>query len=126
MGIDLVPRAAASLGNVATAAELGLQARMGLHLSHPWLASTGAPEVAIVTGVSGRAIARDLFLDGSTGGAQSHAGHEPFVGSGELGVEFNYRWIRLAYRAVTETRAYAGGPKWHPWASMVGGVSFDR
>ena len=126
MGIDIVPRAAASLGNVTTAAELGLQTRMGWHLSHPWLASTGAAEVAIVAGVSGRAIARDLFLDGSTGGGRSDAGHEPFVESGELGVELSYRWLKLAYRAVSETRAYAGGPKWHPWASMVGGVSFDR
>jgi hypothetical protein len=27
---------------------------------------------------------------------------------------------------VSDTRAYAAGPKWHPWASMVGGVTFDR
>jgi lipid A 3-O-deacylase len=126
VGIDFIPRVAASAGNVTTAAEIGFQTRVGWHLSHPWLPGAGAPEVAIVAGASGRAIARDLFLDGSTSGGGSNTGHEPFVGAGELGLELRYRFLSLAYRAVSETRAYARGPKWHPWASMVGGVTFDR
>lgn len=126
-GIDFVPRAAVAVGNITTAAELGLRTRMGWRLSHPWLPRAGAAELAIVGGVSGRAIARDSFLDGSASGTgSSDVGHEPFVGAGELGVELRIRWLSLAYRAVTETRAYAGGPRWHPWASMVGGVTFNR
>ncbi|MEP6492188.1 MAG: lipid A deacylase LpxR family protein [bacterium] len=124
--MDIVPRVAAAVGNVSTAAELGLQTRLGWHLAHPWLPSSDAAEFAIVAGVSGRAVARDLFLDGSTGGQSPDPGHEAFVGAGELGVELRFHWLNLSYRAVSETRAYAGGPKWHPWASMVGGVTFDR
>jgi len=127
-GVDIVPHAGASVGNVSTAAELGLQTRMGWNLAHPWLPLAGGAEVAIVAGVTGRAVARDLFLDGRVSGGDGtfNSGHEPFVGTGELGVELRYRWISLAYRAVSETRAYSVGPKWHPWASMVGGVTFDR
>ena len=53
-------------------------------------------------------------------------GHEPFVQSGEAGVELRYRAFSLTYRAVSSTRAYVVGPKWHPWASIVGSVTFDR
>lgn len=126
VGFDLVPRAAASIGNVLTAAELGVQMRTGWHLPHPWLPDAGGTSVALVAGISGQAVARNLFLDGNTFENGPRVGHEPFVGSGELGLEFRYRAFSLAYRAVSDTRAYAAGPMWHPWASMVGGVTFDR
>jgi hypothetical protein len=90
------------------------------------LPESGRPSVALTGAISGRAIARDIFLDGNTFRGNLGVGHAPFVGSGELGLELRYRAISLAYRAVTSTRAYAGGPEWHPWSSMVGGVTFDR
>jgi hypothetical protein len=126
IGADLVPRMAIALGNVTTSGEVGLQARTGLHLRHPWLLDDGPLQIALVGGVSGRAIARDLFLDGNTINPGPHVGHEPFVGSGELGIEIRFRALSLAYRAVNDTRSYSAGPKWHPWASMVGGVTFGR
>lgn len=126
IGIDLIPSFSASAGNVTTAAELGVQSRAGWHLSHPWLPASGATEIAITAGVSGRAIARDIFLDGNTLDPTMRVGHEPFVGTGELGVELRYRAIDLGYRVVTSTRAYAAAPAWHPWSSLVAGVTFDR
>ena len=126
VGVDVIPRWAANAGNVSTAAELGLQTRIGWHLRHPWLPENGPLSVALVAGASGRAIARDLFLDGNTFRSSRDVGHETFVGSGELGLEFRVSHFLLAYRAVNETRSYSAGPKWHPWASMVGGITFDR
>jgi hypothetical protein len=126
IGFDAVPRGAATIGNVLTMAELGVELRAGWHLPHPWLPQTDAASLALVGGVSGRAIARNLFLDGNTFRDGPRVGHEPLVGSGELGVELRYRALSLAYRAVSDTRQYAAGPKWHPWASMVAGVTFDR
>lgn len=126
LGIDIVPRWAANAGNVSTDAEVGLETRVGWHLRHPWLPGNGPFEIALTAGASGRAIARDLFLDGNTFHADRDVGHEPFVGSGELGLQLRVRWLSLAYRAVNDTRSYANGPKWHPWASMVGGVTFER
>jgi len=122
-GVDVIPRVAISAGNVSTAAELGFQTRAGWHLRHPWLPDAGGAEIAIFGGLSGRAIARDLFLDGNTFDRGHHVGHEPFVGSGELGVELRARGFSLLYRAVNDTRSYAAGPKWHPWASVICGVT---
>jgi hypothetical protein len=122
-GVDVIPRWAANVGNVSTAAELGLQTRFGWHPRHPGLADEGPFSVTLVAGASGRAVARDLFLDGNTFRSNHDVGHEPFVGSGELALEFRLNRFLLAYRAVNETRSYPNGPKWHPWASMVGGVT---
>jgi lipid A 3-O-deacylase len=126
IGLDVIPRWAANVGNVSTAGEVGLQTRVGWRLPHPWLPDHGPLSFALVAGASGRAIARDLFLDGNTFRENQDVGHETFVGSGELGLELRVRRFLLAYRAVNDTRSYANGPKWHPWASMVGGFSFDR
>jgi hypothetical protein len=126
LGVDIVPHWAASAGNVSTAAEVGLQTRFGWHLRHPWLPSSGPLELALTAGVTARAIARDLFLDGNTFRDGPGVGHEPYMGTGEIGLQLHWRRWFLAYRAVNDTRSYANGPKWHPWASMVGGVTFDR
>jgi len=126
VGFDLIPRLSLTAGNVATNAEVGVQARTGLHLRHPWLPRDGPIEIALTGGISARAVARDLFLDGNTFRDGPHVGHEPFVGSGEIGVQMRFRALSLAYRAVTDTRSYAAGPKWHPWASIVGAVTFAR
>jgi len=126
VGVDLIPRWAVNAGNVSTDGELGLQTRVGWHLRHPWLPRQGPLEVGLIAGVTGRAVARDLFLDGRTTQSDHPVGHDTFVGSGELGVELRVRGLLLAYRAVSDSRAYANGPEWHPWASMVGGVTFER
>ena len=126
IGFDVIPRWAANVGNVSTSGEVGVQTRIGWRLHHPWLPLDGPFSLALVAGVTGRVIARDLFLDGNTFRADRNVGHETFTGSGELGIELRVRHVLLAYRAVNDTRTYANGPKWHPWASMVGGITFDR
>ena len=126
LGFDIIPRGAASIGNVLTAAEMGVQMRTGWRLPHPWLPESRSASLAFLGGISGQAVARNLFLDGNTFRSGPRVGHETFVGSGEVGIELRYRALSLAYRAVSDSRAYDAGPKWHPWASMVGGVTFDR
>jgi hypothetical protein len=125
-GIDIVPSATLSAGNVLTAAEIGVQSRTGWNIEHPWLPHSDAFGIALVTGLSARGVARDIFLDGNTFNHTMSVGHEPFVQSAEAGVELRYRSFNIGYRAVSSTRAYAAGPKWHPWASIVGGITFDR
>jgi hypothetical protein len=126
IGVDIVPRWAVNVGNISTAAEVGVQTRVGWRLRHPWLPGESPFTLALMAGASGRAIARDIFLDGNTFRADHDVGHKTFVGSGEAGIELRVGRFLLAYRAVNETRAYANGPPWHPWASLVGGISFDR
>lgn len=126
VGVDVIPTGGLSLGNVLTAADAGFRIRSGWHLDHPWLPEAPSAGFTIEAGVSGQAVARNLFLDGNTFERGPRVGHEPFVGTGDLGVEVRYRAMSLEYRAVNQTRAYAAGPKWHPWASMVGRVTVGR
>jgi hypothetical protein len=125
-GFDFLPRVSVTAGNVLTGAEVGFQTRAGWHLSHPWLPEARQVEVTLVGGIYGQAVAHNLFLDGNSFTDSPRVGHEPLIGAGELALELRYRRLRLAYRAVNETRAWSDGPGWHPWASMVGGVTFDR
>jgi hypothetical protein len=124
IGFDVIPRMSVTAGNVSTNAEVGVQTRTGWHLRHPWLPRDGPLEISLTGGISARAVARDLFLDGNTFSDGPHVGHETFVGSGEIGVQMRFRALSLAYRAVNDTRSYPAGPKWHPWASIVGAVFF--
>jgi lipid A 3-O-deacylase len=124
-GADLTPYASASLGNIVTRAEGGFDLRIGWHLTAPWLPSTKGLAFGITTGASGRAIARDAFLDGNTFHASPRVGHEALVGSGRAGVELRYRAFSAAFVAHNDTRSYAAGPKWHPWSSLIGSVTLD-
>jgi hypothetical protein len=126
LGFDIVPLVAATLGNVRTSAQAGMTTRIGWNLEHPWLPGGRPFELALSGGISGEAVARDLFLDGNTFRRGPRVGHEPFIASGSWGATGHYRWLTLEYRVESDSRAYGAGPKWHPWASMIGGVTFDR
>ena len=125
LGIDFVPHAGASLGNVLTAADAGARLRSGWRLSHPWLPPARDAGFNLVIGASARAVARDLFLDGNTFQGGPRVGHESLVESGEAGFDFHVHGVSLGYRAVTDSRAYRTGPKWHPWASMTGSITMQ-
>ena len=124
-GADFMPYASASLGNILTQADGGFDARIGWRLDAPWLPSTRGLTLAITTGASGRAIARNVFLDGNTFRDSPHVGHEAFVASGRAGIELRYRGFSAAFVAHNDTRSYAAGPKWHPWSSLIGSVTLD-
>jgi hypothetical protein len=124
-GVDVTPYAAGSLGNVLVGADAGLDLRLGWHLAAPWLPSNSGFSFAVTGGVSAQAVARTLFLDGNTFQDGPRVGHEPYVGNGRAGVELRYRGLAVAYRIQSDTRAYALGPKWHPWSSLVATVILD-
>jgi lipid A 3-O-deacylase len=126
VGMDLIPTVGASVGNIADAVDAGFQARVGWHLPHPWLPSSEPFSFTLLAGATGRAVARDLFLDGNTFASSPRVGHTPFVGSGEWGATLSVGRLALTYRAQTDTRAYAGAPRWHPWSSLVGSFTFSR
>lgn len=126
LGAELVPRVSASVGNVITAADVGARVRFGWRMSHPWLPPARDIGFDVLAGASARAVARDMFLDGNTFRDGPRVGHEPFVESGELGFEIHARGIALGYRAVSDSRAFRAGPKWHPWGSMVGSITLGN
>jgi hypothetical protein len=68
-------------------------------------------------------VARDTFLDGNSFGDSPRAGHDPFIVSGETGLTLGDGGATVAYRALSESRSYAAGPAWHPWASLIAGFT---
>jgi len=116
---DLLPRFRAEAGNIATNAEAGIRLRSGWHLQHPWLpVSSDRVEVAFSAGASARAVARDLFLDGSTFSSGPRVGHEPLVYGADWGLTIRYRSLGVNAGAVTESRTYSTGPAMHTWSTL--------
>lgn len=127
LGIDLVPHAGASLGNVQTYANAGGTVRFGLNLPSDFgvqLARAGSvggtptddldPRVALNRNFSlfvfgaadGRAIARDLFLDGNTFRDSRSVDKEPFVADLSAGVGLIAGRWQLTYTQVWRTREF--------------------
>ena len=128
-GADLIPHLGASLGNVQTFANAGLTVRAGYHLPSDFgvsLIRGGAlpnspiddhdPRVGPTTrfsfflfaGVDGRAVARDIFLDGNTFKDSPSVDKEPFVGDGFYGASMVLGRWQLTYTQAVRTREFKG------------------
>ena len=127
VGVDLVPHAGASIGNVQTYANAGGTLRFGVNLPSDFgvqLARPGSvggtpaddldPRVALNRNFSvfvfgaadGRAVARDIFLDGNTFRASRSVDKEPFVADLSAGVGFIAGRWQLTYTQVWRTREF--------------------
>ncbi|MDO8541534.1 MAG: lipid A deacylase LpxR family protein [Opitutaceae bacterium] len=127
VGIDLVPHAGASLGNVQMYANAGGTLRLGLNLPSDFgvqLARPGSvggsptddldPRVALDRNFSafvfgacdGRAVARDIFLDGNTFRSSRSVTKEDFVADLSAGAGFIAGRWQLTYTQVWRTREF--------------------
>ncbi|MBL9187074.1 MAG: lipid A deacylase LpxR family protein [Opitutaceae bacterium] len=127
LGVDLVPHAGVSLGNVQTYANAGGTLRLGLNLPSDFgvqLARPGSvgggptddldPRVALDRNLSlfvfgaadGRAVARDIFLDGNTFRASRSVDKEPFVADLTAGVGLIAGPWQLTYTQVWRTKEF--------------------
>jgi lipid A 3-O-deacylase len=101
---DFVPHAGATLGNVHTEASAGGTLRLGLPLPDDFGPWRNAPaksarsrfDLYVFARVEGRAVARNLFLDGNTFGSSLHVTRMPTVGESQLGIAG--RWRSLGFR----------------------------
>ncbi|MEE4376648.1 MAG: lipid A deacylase LpxR family protein [Candidatus Competibacteraceae bacterium] len=121
-GLDLIPHIGGSLGNVGTYLDLGATLRIGNDLPNDF----GAPRIRpslpgsnfflprdnfgwyLFAGVSGRAVAYTIFLDGNTIKNSLSVDREPLVGDLQAGLVTNLGWARLAYTYVYRTREFKG------------------
>jgi hypothetical protein len=117
---DLTPHAGGALGNVFTYANAGLTLRLGRKLPFDYgppriqpglpgsMAFTAAEGCAwhLFAGIEGRAVARNIFLDGNTF-RDSHSVHkEPFVGDLQFGAVLIWQDIRLSYTHILRSAEY--------------------
>lgn len=121
-GFDATPHVGGSLGNVFTYANAGATFRLGWNLPddygppriQPSLPGSGYFEaqdrlgVYLFAGLDGRAVGRNIFLDGNTWRDSRSVDKELFVGDAQVGLAVTYGTARLAYTHVFRTPEYEG------------------
>lgn len=131
------PHLGGALGNVYTFANAGAMARVGFALPDdfgpervdPGLPGSyyfeprkeGALGAYLFAGVDGRAVARNIFLDGNTWQASRHVDKNDFVGDLEYGAAVAWGRFRLTYTHVFRTREF----KTQHGADQFGAVSLS-
>jgi lipid A 3-O-deacylase len=118
--LDLTPNMGGALGNVYTYANAGLTVRYGRHLPadygplriQPSLPGAGffaaTKEFAwyLFAGFEGRAVARNIFLDGNTFQNSRSVEKNPLVGDLQWGIAVTWQNTRLSYTHVLRTREF--------------------
>jgi hypothetical protein len=120
--IDLSPHVGAALGNVYTYAAGGATLRFGPNLP----ASLGSRSMRpgppgsnyyktapdgrwhLFLSAEGRAVARNIFLDGNTFTDSQSVDKYPFVGEARVGIAMTLGRYRLAYAQVFQTKQFHG------------------
>lgn len=118
--VDLTPHAGGAIGNVFTHANAGLTLRFGRRLPHdygppriqPSLPGSGffVPQNGfgwyLFAGAEGRAVARNIFLDGNTFRDSRSVDTEPLVGDLQFGFVLTWGDARFGYTHVMRTREF--------------------
>jgi lipid A 3-O-deacylase len=120
---DLTPSAGATLGTLRTEARVGLAARIGQRIDSDYGPPRVRPSLAgvehfaggplswsIFAGVQGRAVARNLFLDGNTFEDSASVDRNPLVGDFQTGFSISAGDWRLAYTYVWRTEEFETQP----------------
>lgn len=138
LGVDITPSVGGSLGNIYTHAAVGTVFRLGYDLPAdygPPLISPNLPgsdfftpskDIGwyIFTGFEGRAVARNIFLDGNTFQDSHHVSKRPFVGGLQAGIAFIVYDARIAYTQVTRTREFDSQQKNDSFGALTLSVRF--
>jgi hypothetical protein len=124
---ELLPHAGAAVGTVRTFANAGAELRAGLNLPDDFgtpsigpAATTSTPVdgfmgadrsrfdlgAYVFARVDGRAVARNIFLDGNTFSNSHSVDKHPFVADLSAGVAVNYKNTKLAYALVYRTEEF--------------------
>lgn len=126
IGFDVMPHVALAAGNVFTYAAAGATFRFGEDLPddygppriRPALAGSGFFRESrdwfgwyLFAGFEGRAVARDIFLDGNTFSSSHSVDKKPLVGDLQAGLALRFGAVRLSYTYVLRTREFEGQPQ---------------
>lgn len=122
LGVDITPSLGGSVGNVYTHAAVGAVARIGFDLPSdygPPLISPNLPGSDffmptqdfgwyLFAGVEGRAVARNIFLDGNTFQDSHSVDKRPFIAGLQAGIAFTFEDMRIAYTHIFRTEEFKG------------------
>lgn len=119
--IDAEPHFGGAVGNVYDYVNIGAMLRLGFNLPDDYgplriepglpgsnfFEPTGDFSAYVFAGVDGRAIARNIFLDGNTWQDSRSVVKKNLVGDLELGAAVTFARMRLAFTHVFRSREYA-------------------
>ncbi|MDY6852263.1 MAG: lipid A deacylase LpxR family protein, partial [Thermodesulfobacteriota bacterium] len=127
MGLDFIPHVGACLGNVHTYANMGGEARFGLRLPGNFgsplirpggVVNTPSDETGahaskrwgwhMFAGTDGRAVARNIFLDGNTWKQSHRVEKKHFVADVYGGLSVRYKAVSLTYTHAFRTEEFNG------------------
>lgn len=120
--VDFLPHVGATVGNVFTYVNAGATVRAGYNLPHDYGPPRIQPSVPgsafsvlsgdfgwyVFFGFEGRAVARNVFLDGNSFRNSRSVDRKTLVGDFHFGVVFAWQRLRLAYTHVLRTKEYHG------------------
>ncbi|MGA6927493.1 MAG: lipid A deacylase LpxR family protein [Desulfosarcina sp.] len=142
---DMIPHAGATLGNIFTYANFGGEIRFGYNLPRDFGSSlirpgggTAAPvsrrdprlssvrdfSLSFFVGVDGRAVARNIFLDGNTFRDSHSVDRNVFVADIDAGVSVIYKRVKLTYMHVYRTEEFEGQDDGQTFGSVAMAVTF--
>ncbi len=129
---DLTPNAGVTLGTLRTEARLGATARIGWRIDNDY----GPPRVrpslsgvehfaggplswSVFVGVQGRAVGRNIFLDGNTFTNSASVERNDVVGDLQVGFTVSAGDWRLAYTYVTRTEEFETQPTQQDFGALA-------
>ncbi len=130
LGFDVIPHIGLTAGNVMTYANMGGEMRLGFNLPADFGTalirpggSLSAPVplddprsdvpwwgLHLFVGADGRAVARNVFLDGNTWEKSPHVSKEPLVADLMSGICLTLGDVKLTYTQAYRTQEYEGQP----------------
>ena len=120
LAVDAEPHFGGAIGNVWAYVNMGAMARIGFNLPNDYGPMRLQPSLPgsdyfeptaplggyLFAGIEGRAIARNLFLDGNSFERSRSVSKLNLVGDLVLGAAVTFDWARLAFTHVIRTREY--------------------
>ncbi|CAN5133315.1 lipid A deacylase LpxR family protein [soil metagenome] len=124
---DIIPRIGAAAGNLNTSAEAGLTIRIGYNPPNDFASQRLSPTaynqqffieadgtavsnrdlgIYLFAGIGGRAVARDIFLDGNTFAHSHSVDKENFVGEAEVGLGVRWGRFKVSYSHLVVTEQF--------------------
>lgn len=108
--IDLIPYAAVDLGNISTLAKLGSTARLGYNIPNEFAAGKGDGRVHygvyLFSGLEGRLVGRNIFLDGNSFNRSHSVDRIPWVGNFRTGMTLVLKRMEVTISHTFLTREF--------------------
>lgn len=138
--VSATPDVGATVGNAYTFANTGFNVRFGpsdarwqstperIPPAMPGSGFFAKPDEwfswYLFTGVNGRAVARNIFLDGNTFSESAHVEKKNYVGDFNAGVAATFGRVRVTYTNVYRTKEYDGQKKGDIFGTLNVGYRF--